>query len=326
MRGLIVPAFAIALVLGACTVDTGSPAPDDGGRLYGVALSARSGSAEDFESFFDLASDAGDVLLHNGDWAVLDAEGGAFAVTMIVGSERGLIPAIGISANDFKTLIRPIDEATRADYLSRLDEFLDVHQPRYLGVGNEINTVASDNPDEYETLVDLFAEAAAIVEATSPETIVYPVFQYEWLIGRRDGIFGGENRSEDNQWDLVDGFPAAEAIGVTTYPGLVLSDPSEIPTDYYSVISDHTELPVVFTEIGWQSGSGLPGFEGSDDQQARFIARFDELTADLDVLVAIWPFVFDTQVDIIPFDSMGLRRSDGAPRPAWAAWTAEDRP
>ncbi|MFV1971438.1 MAG: hypothetical protein ACC683_10620, partial [Acidimicrobiia bacterium] len=317
MRGFVVAVFAVALVLGACTASSDSPPPDDGGRLYGVALSARSGSAEDFESFFDLASDAGDVLLHNGDWGTLDAESGAFAVTMIVGEERGLIPAIGISANDFKTLIRPLDEATRADYLGRLEEFLEVYQPRYLGIGNEVNTVATENPDEYEVLVDLFADAAAIVEATSPETILYPVFQYEWLIGRRGGIFGRENRPEDEQWSLLDGYPDAEAIGITTYPGLVFSDPDEIPPDYYGAIADNTDLPIVFTEMGWQSGGGPPGYEGSDEQQARFISRFDELTVDLDVLVAIWPFIFDTQVDIVPFDSMGLRRPDGSPRPAW---------
>jgi hypothetical protein len=318
--------LAVVVALGACTGNTSGPSPDDGGRLYGVALSARSNSAEDFESFFDLAADAGSVLLHNGDWAQLDPESGAFAVTMIVGGERGLVPAIGISANDFKTLIRPLDDTTRADYLSRLEEFLRVHQPRYLGIGNEVNTVATDNPGEYETLVDLFADAAAVVEATSPETMVYPVFQYEWLIGRRDGIFGGENRPEDDQWSLLSGFPDAEAIGITTYPGLVFSDPDEIPADYYSAIADHTGLPVVFTEMGWQSGGGPPGYEGSDEQQARFIARFDDLTADIDVLVAIWPFVFDTQVDIVPFNSMGLRRSDGTPRPAWATWAAEGRP
>lgn len=318
--------IAATLALGACSDDTGSLPPDGEERLYGVGLSARSSGADDFEEFLSLASEAGDVLLHNGDWAQLDAESGALAVTMIIGGERGLTPAIGISANDFKTLIRPIDEATRTDYMARLEEFVRVHKPRYLGIGNEVNTVETEDPDEYAMLVGLFAEAAAIVEAVSPETIVYPVFQYEWLIGRRDGIFGGEHRPEDDQWRLLGGFPDADAIGFTTYPGLVFSDPEELPADYYSAIADHTDLPIIFTEIGWQSGGGPPGYEGGDEQQGRFISRFDELTADLDVLVAIWPFIFDTQVAVVPFDSMGLWRPDGTARPAWTTWTADGRP
>jgi len=50
VRRTIVPVSAIVLVLGACTDSTSPLSPDD-----------------DFEDFFDFASDAGDVLLHNGD-------------------------------------------------------------------------------------------------------------------------------------------------------------------------------------------------------------------------------------------------------------------
>jgi len=38
-------------------------------------------------------------------------------------------------------------------------------------------------------------------------------------------------------------------------------------------------IPIVFTEMGWQSGGGPPGYEGSDEQQVRFIVLFDGSTA-----------------------------------------------
>ena len=65
VRWIHVPIPVVALVVAACIAGPESEPADRTGRLYGVALSARSSSGEDFETFFDLASDRKSTRLNS---------------------------------------------------------------------------------------------------------------------------------------------------------------------------------------------------------------------------------------------------------------------
>lgn len=137
--------------------------------------------------------------------------------------------------------------------------------------------------------------------------------------GLSGGLFGGINDPTKSQWSLLDRFPKSDIIAFTTYPGLIYENPSEIPADYYSEIKSHTVKPIAFTEIGWHSGTGPTGWESSDAEQAGFVTTFFSLTEELNKELVIWSFLYDQDISE-PFNSMGLRRSDGNAKPAWDSW------
>jgi hypothetical protein len=138
--------------------------------------------------------------------------------------------------------------------------------------------------------------------------------------GLQGGLFGGENDPELAHWDLVDRFEAADVVGFTTYPGLIYGHPDEIPPDYYAEVADRVDRPLAITETGWSAGTVAPGWESDEREQAAYVDRLFALTADIELEVALWAFVYDQPGFPVSFDEMSLRRDDGTPRPGWDAW------
>ncbi|HEX9761905.1 MAG TPA: hypothetical protein VGA97_02280, partial [Acidimicrobiia bacterium] len=188
------------------------------------------------------------------------------------------------------------------------------------GLGVEIDTQWRNRPDDFEVFVDLFAAVAAAVDEVSPDTKLLTVFQLERLSGMHGGLFGGTNDPTLAAWDLIDRFPDADIIGFTTYPGLVFSDPSEIPDDYYTRLNQYAGgRPIAFTEMGWQSAGQYGVYSGTEQKQEAFVERFLELTAGADMAFYIWSFLYDQQAPG-PFASMGLVDRVRRPKLAWWAW------
>ncbi len=90
----------------------------------------------------------------------------------------------------------------------------------------------------------------------------------------------------------------------------MFGDPAEIPDDYYEAVAEHTDLPVLFTEMGWFAGDDVPGWESSEVEQLAFVERLLGLIEVLEPEGAIWSFLFDQDVEV-PFDTMGLFDADG---------------
>lgn len=203
-----------------------------------------------------------------------------------------------------------------------LEAFLLRFKPRYLGLGNELNLVESRDAAEFEQTIALWDAALPVVRQHSPQTEVFVTFQYEWLQGRRDGWFGSTNDPATAQWQLLDRFEGADAIGITSYPGLVVDHPSDLEGDYYAQLAEYVDLPVIITESGWSSNADTLPLAGSEAEQVAFVELLAGQVALLDIRALVWTFVFSTQVDEPAFADMGLWTDDGSARPAWAAWIA----
>jgi hypothetical protein len=295
----------------------GAPSP------WGVSLSPRSFEGEDFVGFFDEAAEVGDIVGWYGDWAELEGQGGAQVVASLA-DERGYEPLYIANHYSQETgLLRPLDAAQRQAYIDVAAAFAGREKPRYLGLGIEVNVLYEKWQADFEAFVSLFDDAAAAIKAASPETLVFTVFQLERMKGLQGGLFGGQNDPALAQWDLIDRFPAADFIAFTTYPGLIYKTPAEIPDDYYDELASRVSKPVAFTEIGWSADLDVQGWESDEAEQAEFVARFLDLTSDLDPELLIWAFLYDPQaLDLpLPFQTMGLRRPDGTARPAWDVLT-----
>lgn len=199
------------------------------------------------------------------------------------------------------------------------------YQPKYLVLGGEVNRYYEHDPANFDQFVTVYAEAYDAIKAASPQTLVFPVFQLEMTKGGAYLTGGSETRQP--QWELLDRFgERLDLAAFTTYPFLDYGSPTDLPEDYYTEISTHTSRPIAFTEIGWPSAplATAPESEygGSPDEQAAFVRRFFQLTADTELVLALWAFPHDLGSGSFnaAMDSLSLRQNDGTPKPALAVW------
>jgi hypothetical protein len=195
--------------------------------------------------------------------------------------------------------------------------------PPYFALGIEINRYYEDDPTGFDAYVNLYAETYDAIKAISPQTLVFPIFQYEKM---RSGVFFSGDDQTQPEWDLLDKFNEhVDLVAFTTYPFLLYATPAELPDDYYAEIKRHTTQKIAFTEIGWPSAalSVMPDspFGGSPDEQSDFVRRFFSLTSDLPLEMALWSFPHDVGPDFnAAFTSISLRENNGTPKPALQVW------
>ena len=100
-------------------------------------------------------------------------------------------------------------------------------------------------------------------------------------------VFSYTHLIDNNQWDLFDRFDKVDIIGLTTYPWKHFDKPEEISVDYFSKLNQYITKPVAFTEIGWVGG---------EIEQAEFLVRFLELTADINMEMVNWLFLHEIEI------------------------------
>lgn len=307
----------------ATTTTTGEPVPVPEEPFRGFSLSPVDYEGSSLVEFLETAAANGDAIERVGD--ILEWEGSessGLAVVDRLASEYGYFPLsiTGVFNVDNGELLRPISDETFDRYVAAARSYAASHHPPYLGLGVEIDTQWRVRPQDFDRFAELFAAVAAAVDEVSPETQMFTAFQLERLAGMLGGLFGGQNDPELALWQLIDRFPDADIIAFTTYPGLVFSDPSEIPDDYYSRLNEYAGgRPIAFTEMGWQSAGDYGAYSGSEEKQLAFVTRFHDLIADADVAFYIWSFLYDQQVQG-PFASMGLVDRALRPKLAWWEW------
>lgn len=288
---------------------------------YGVSYSPPASDPAKTAAFFTKAGEAGTAVTWAGDWQELGNPNAAPHVITQLANRQGLTPIVivSVASDDNAKLIRPLTDTTQTSYIETIRAFAKKYQPAMLGVGLEINTLASKRPEDYRVFIQLFAGARTAIREVSPKTAVFPTFQLERMKGLNGGLFGGANNPAANQWELLNNFPDADMVGFTSYPALIYPDPDGIPDDYYTDIAAHTDKLVAFPELGWFR-DGPTGWESNATEQATFIARFFTLTSSLSPRVAIWSFLYDQPVVPKPFDTAGLLTADQASSPAWDEW------
>lgn len=195
------------------------------------------------------------------------------------------------------------------------------YKPDYLALASEVNMYAERNGHDYQALVALYGKAYDAVKAVSPDTLVFPTFQYEDLLG----VLPGEGHLP--AWQLVGQFDAKmDLLAITTYPNFAFKSVDDIPADYYAQLRQHTTKPIVFAEAGFSS-EPADGASGSESEQAAFLRR---LFAEADALSArflVWYFAADPHYEMPSpaFQHIGLLREDGRKKQAWQVWQENRR-
>jgi len=314
MKRAFLSLFALVILAG-CT----SQMPIQPESNRGFSLSPKSYNQSDFLGFFEKVK--GGYLSWAGDWFTLKDENGAHMVVNKLASQYDFTPItiLNFYSQETDTLNRPFTSKNLADYKLSAIDFAQKNQPKYLGIGIEVNILAEILPQDFETYVTLYNEVYDAIKNVSPNTQVFPIFQLERMKGLKGGLFGGENDPTQSEWELVSRFKH-DLVAFTTYPFLVYKNPSEIPLDYYADVDKRFSEPIAFVEVGWPGDMKIQGWESNSTEQAEFIKVFLNQTHDRNIEFAIWSFMYDQNYQK-PFDTIGLFSKEGNQRPGYDLWS-----
>ncbi|HEX5939401.1 MAG TPA: hypothetical protein VFZ12_03495 [Dehalococcoidia bacterium] len=229
-------------------------------------------------------------------------------------TDRGRLfsPPSELAGLDFR------DQVVQDAYLGYVEYLAEQYEPRYLALAVEVNLMARQNRPNYDAFLGVYESAYAAVKRVSPSTGVFVTLQFEALNGLppsgETGMVG---------WQILDDFRSLDLVGISTYPGFSFGSIEEIPANYYDEVLNHTDLPIAIAEMGLNSQQQTP-ISSTEEDQREFLAR---LLADMDRLgfvFGIWYAPADPSYELpAPFNSLafiGLLRSDGSEKPAWAEW------
>lgn len=196
-------------------------------------------------------------------------------------------------------------------------------RPAYLVLGNEVNATFERNPGTYVAFVAAYREAYDAVKAAAPDTLVFPSFQYEELLGVIPDL-----PPHPPRWQLLKDYQGKmDLLGITTYPSFAFNVARKVPPTYYSAIREQTPLPIAFVSVGYASGPGRDNLNSSTPaEQRRFLQRLFE---DADLLgspLVVWFAERDLSFATAPpYDllaSLGLRDIGDRAKESWPLWEA----
>ncbi len=209
--------------------------------------------------------------------------------------------------------------------------------PRYLGLASEINTYMDAHPEDVQNFVSLYNEIYALVKAEAPETQIFVSFQWDDLNNMFPQPEEGERQRLSPNWTQVEAFePNLDIWVISTYPYFVFPFGTDIPADYYTPLLTRTDKPVAIAESGFSSQA--VGFaQGTPENQ---VAYLNAIHTQLGPRLAFWvntllnDFNLDSYaeqmkkdgrdpqdaVSLGAFAYIGLRNSDGSPKPALEVW------
>jgi len=194
------------------------------------------------------------------------------------------------------------------------------YQPEYLALGVEVNMTFERAPEQFEAFVTLYAEAYEVVKGNSPKTKVFPTFQLEDL----EGAFGIVHPP---RWEIFDRFRGRmDVLAISTYPFLgEARSAADVRGDYYSQLKTHWDGEIIISETGYASApvEGRVTVGTETDQQAyveRLLREANELGFAMVVWFAALDPAFASSGATVVFKDIGLRKSDGSNKLAWATW------
>jgi len=209
--------------------------------------------------------------------------------------------------------------------------------PRYLGLASEINTYMDAHPDDAGNFISLYNEIYALVKAEAPETKIFVSFQWDDLNNIFPQPEEGNRQKFDTNWEQIEAFePNLDLWVISTYPYFVFNNGTQIPADYYTPLLARTNKPVAVAEGGFSSQAVGAIIVSPEDQVAYLNAVHDQLGPRLVFWVntLLNDFNLDSYAEQMKKDGrdpqdarslgafafIGLRNSDGSPKPALEVW------
>lgn len=209
--------------------------------------------------------------------------------------------------------------------------------PRYLGLASEINTYMDAHPEDAQNFISLYNEMYTLLKAEAPGTQIFVSFQWDDLNNMFPQPEEGNRQKLNPNWEQVEAFePNLDVWAISTYPYFIFNNGTQIPADYYTPLLTRTDKPVAIAESGFSSRAVGEIQVTSADQ----VAYLNAIHAQLGPRLAFWvntlldDFNIDSYAEQMKKDGrdpqdalslgafayLGLRNSDGTPKPALEIW------
>jgi len=349
---LLLLAF-VAVILASCDANDAEPEVvvptadlDAVPRSFAMGISSLPTELTEasYRDTFELASAAGETILiqRTPPWQELIA--GTLSEETVVAAQRetALAEEFGL---DIFFAIDPTDSSRQRDRIVGLPEELlgagfsdpeihkalldyatyiaETYQPAYLAFGVEINGYQQHHPEDFERFVLIYHEAYEAIKEISPETMVFPTFQFEELQGRLPF-----QEPLPAQWYLLSRFePRLDILAISTYPDVLFPDPRVIPESYFQQLMLYSDRPVAISGMGYSSQALVDrGVQEAEQAQADFVERALSNADQIDMRFVIWfvgqdpSFTGESTLDL---GNSGLLRQDGTAKPAWDIWSED---
>jgi hypothetical protein len=194
------------------------------------------------------------------------------------------------------------------------------YKPAYLALGVEVDLFYGRRGDgPFRNFQSVYFEAYDAVKRASPNTLVFPTFQYEDMIG----VVSATGQRTQPVWSLVSRFdPKIDMLAVSSFPSFLVNSPDDLPADYYSQMKGRLNKPMAFVSIGWPTNGDQPG----EAAQLAFLRRALSATEDLKLSMLIWYLARDPATPVnpspsfAPLSTTGLFAAEGRPKAAWQLW------
>ncbi|HXH20565.1 MAG TPA: hypothetical protein VNN10_00955 [Dehalococcoidia bacterium] len=238
-------------------------------------------------------------------------------------ADRGRLAALpdDLRGRDFT------DGRVRSAFVSYAKYLALNYRPAYMALGVEVDMFFNRRGDAaFRSFQSLYFEAYDAVKDVSPDTLVFPTFQYENLQALLQ--FG---QASQPAWALVPRFePKIDAVAVSSFPGFAFGRINALPEGYYAQLKTRFQKPLILASIGWTSGPSPEGGNLEGDQAA-FLRRALAEAEALGSTLVVWYLGRDVQDDPLPafapLATSGLYTADNRAKPAWLIWrTYRDRP
>jgi hypothetical protein len=368
VKRVIFPLVAIILVTLACGMPAFRPNPqgtpgaiptlktspyDLGRTVYGFFPSPPEATTQSVIDTYKAISQHGDVVLlqQNIPWETFAAsvEADSPAISDIhnqylLARQNGLEvifvvdPLNGLNRREFQGLpagwqpsfAEPQVRAALSNYTLRIvREF----HPKYLGLASEINTYNDAHPDDFPNYLSLYNEVYARIKAEAPDTQVFVTFQWEELNNLIPSLSQGAQYAVN--WSQVEQFePNLDLWAISSYPFVIFSSGTEIPTDYYTPLLTRTMKPLAIAEGGYSSAP-VSAFHGDPQSQVDYLNAIHSQSGGSRLSFWIYLLLNDfdlssyatlmnqkgTDINTLAmFASVGLTTPNRTPKPALAVW------
>lgn len=330
---------------GIGTPSPASPIAARGDRLLGIDVAEAAG--ESFDQAFRVARDAGlQFASLSVAWDDLEARPGEFgadpnwlAIANRYYAAEGVPLALTIAAIDTNRVRLPDDlQGRRLDdpeVMARFGRLLDYVFTQIpdvdlavLAIGNEVDITLGADTDAWRAYQKFFEAAAATSRALRPGV---PVGAKMTLAG-----LAGDLRGQAQTLNAL-----ADLVLVTYYPleaDFGVQPPQVVREDLATLVASHPGQRIGILEAGYPSSTALGS---SEELQAEFVRQvfraWDDYAAEIPLLnftwltdasdgaVHGWAEYYGLQDErfVAYLATLGLRRSDGTPKPALDALASE---
>ena len=208
----------------------------------------------------------------------------------------------------------------RSAFISYATYLAHNYRPAYLALGVEVDLIYLNRGDaSFRNFVSLYFEAYDAVKQVSPETQVFPTFQYENLLGILD------DPPHQPAWSLVARFqPKIDVLAVSSFPREAFGSIAEVPGDYYDALTGRFDLPAAFVSVGWSS---VVDGEPDESSQLAYLLRTVAAADKLQSPFLVWFLAQDPEAPAdngsSRFSTMGLLDSLGQEKNIFQIWRTQ---